>query len=434
MRQLPHDCQAQPETAGHRVRCTLDAVERPEDGVQLILRNRRSAVEHADAQVHRLARRLRHGLADQLDRPRGIAQRVAEQVVENARQHVGRRDGTQVPRATHDQRCTGGVGGGAMHLRARLQPRTQVEDLTGFRAQASCDLQQLPDQAVHLLDVELEPHKQSRFGLEGQHLQREPHARQRRAQVVREAGKQRRSSIAEFTHLKRHAVEMVRQGSQLARPGFRQQVGVRAFRELGGRQLETFHRLRDPARQPPGQGADEQHAGCQGGRDDGEWVGLQTTDRKAHADRSATGRYGDPEPVAAIGGDLPHEEGLLSEPAPEGEFEETDVQAVAQPGIGRRQHARAQRDLVAAGEFSLEQRTRLGRQFGPGLRRQNDQSGQVVCRSFGQRQHDEPQHGGRDDQFEGDEQCGQPAHVQAGQPAAAGGLLHQVAAPRGWNR
>jgi hypothetical protein len=85
-------------------------------------------------------------------------------------------------------------------------------------------LQAAGDQLVHAVDVAHDALDEIAVGFFGEHAQGEADARQRRAQVVRNAGQQRGAVGKQFLDLHAHAVEFARQHGELGRAGLRQRL------------------------------------------------------------------------------------------------------------------------------------------------------------------------------------------------------------------
>jgi hypothetical protein len=90
-------------------------------------------------------------------------------------------------------------------------------------------LQAAGDQLVHAVDVAHDALDEIAVGFFREHAQGEADARQRRAQVVRNAGQQRGAVGKQFFDLLAHAVEFARQGGELGRAGLRQRLGAAAL-------------------------------------------------------------------------------------------------------------------------------------------------------------------------------------------------------------
>ena len=71
----------------------------------------------------------------------------------------------------------------------------EVEILHGFAAVGSGKVEELPDDAIHFLDVRC--HAVLHLRVTSAHLDAEPQARERRAQIVRDPGQNQRAVLVE---------------------------------------------------------------------------------------------------------------------------------------------------------------------------------------------------------------------------------------------
>src|SRR2546430_6572621 len=203
--------------------------------------NARAAVQDFDADL-----RLRNRGAN-LDRLAGIAQRVVDQVGDGA-PHCHPRERKSRHRLMPER-----------HLspQARIVPREVVEQLVQVVLRlvpglAAREIQELADHAVDLVDVG--DHGLGGGALRAAHLEHQAQARQRRAQIVRNAGKHHGALALHAGEVARHAVEGGGEREQLARAFLGHRLVRLAAAEAPGGARQPGERPGDAEGDEPGAG------------------------------------------------------------------------------------------------------------------------------------------------------------------------------------
>jgi len=195
---------------------------------------------------------------------------------------------------------------------------------------------------------------------------------------MRNARQQSGAVVQQLAHLLRHAVETARQLGEFIRTGFRQRLGQFARPHLTGRQHGARQRHRDAAHQQQcgeqaQKGAQSNH-GNRGQRQlDGIAVGEKPHPQIVPAQRNV-------QPRGRRARHSVQRQGVAQTLTQCG----LDLAAKGKRGcIGSRADIDGgQAQAVAACKFTLECRTRLRRQLHPGLRRQHNQAGKIICRTL----------------------------------------------------
>ena len=224
------DRQAESRAAGAAAR-VIEARERPFHALELVGGNAGPAVAHFDRHARAVARGL------DLDRIAGMAQRVVDQVGDRAAHRHAREDERRHPAG----------------LEAHLAVDTPVvlDELVEHLVQlvlalllvgAARELEELADDGVHLVDIRDHCLAVARLRI---HLQGEPQARERRAQVVRDAGEHHGTLALDALQVAGHAVESDGDAAQLARPFFGERLVRLAAAQAAAGELERGERPGD---------------------------------------------------------------------------------------------------------------------------------------------------------------------------------------------
>ncbi len=107
----------------------------------------------------------------------------------------------------------------------------QIRRRRRFTARGAREIEELADDAVHLLDVR--GHAGLELDVGVRHLQPEPQARERRAQVVRHTREDERAVVLEPPQVARHLVEGPRHGLDLVRAGLLERRGHASAADVG---------------------------------------------------------------------------------------------------------------------------------------------------------------------------------------------------------
>jgi len=213
---------------------------------------------------------------------------------------------------------------------ARGDDHVQVGRLERGRRVAAGEVEELPDDPVHLVDVG--DHSGAQRLVREPHLDAEPQARERRAQVVRHAGQQQRAVLLDPGEIARHRVEPAVDRGDLGWTGLGQRRRHLAAADAHDGGVQVAQRAREVAREPVRGGEQErEHRQRPHQRARGEFVR-----RWARRDRDA-------DPVARARRDDAHEQHLRAR----GEADlRLRPQAVAQ-AFGHLLHQRTRRRLPA---------------------------------------------------------------------------------------
>jgi hypothetical protein len=178
----------------------------------------------------------------------------------------------------------GALGGAARRFR-------QVHGRERLGRLAAREVDELVDDRVHVVEVLDHRALRRRVDPRLQHLGLQAQPRERRAQVVRDPGEERRALALLLLQVVLHLVEGARDGADLRRPGLRNRLGIAALAELLGGTRE----LRERAVQLP----DDEEGG---GERDRQARRAPRDDRRCRFALDAPARERDPE-LARAGGD-----------------------------------------------------------------------------------------------------------------------------------
>jgi hypothetical protein len=251
--QVLRDVQAQAGAAGVAVARTLQPVERAEDRIELVGGDAGALVVDEDANV------VRVGL-DPHPGAHAVAHRVADQVAQRAAQahRLRLHDGAR-PVDHHLVAELGVVVGERLHQREHVHALRRL-GVAGVAEQ----LQRRIDQLVHLAQV-ADALLRCRGVPRLHRLQAQPHAGQRRAQVVRDRRGQQPACAELLVERGRHLVEDLRHaadldGAPLAVQARWCRMAAERVAQRGRRLGQPLHRRDQPTRAPPGHQADHEQA------------------------------------------------------------------------------------------------------------------------------------------------------------------------------
>ena len=155
--------------------------------------------------------------------------------------------------------------------------------------QPARQVQHIANQAVHLLNVALHAFNQGGIGGHFEQFQRQPHARQRGAQVVRHTGQQGGAGGHQVLHLLRHGVKTAAQGYQFPGAVFRQSRRVFSLANECAGLLQTSERGGDTPRQPDGKARSQQQAAQHGDEQGQPQLAADAGFGQAHPQVALTG-------------------------------------------------------------------------------------------------------------------------------------------------
>ena len=374
------DGEPEAATPGDAAARGLQPVERAEHVFQFGVRDAGAAIEHADVgprrrafhqHLHRRATAVALGVLHQVDQH--PAQRRARDVVQAFAAGVVVTDVAAAHR---------GLGQPLPHQRFDVHQARRV-----VRPHPAREVHELADQRLHGVEVEVELLVQFRVRALADHLQREAHARERGAQVVRDAGEQGGAVADELVDPCRHLVERADHRAHLGRAAFFQPVRRIAVAELARGGGEPGQRAVEPATEPE---PDEQAQGetdPQGYEHGGERRGADAVAVEADQYRARTGR--EFHPVAAGQVLAAQELRGLTEPAGqrlEQEIEVGDVRVqrgrwLGMPGLDEQ--------VVAARDLAAVALVRSRREAAPALGDREHERREIGAGPLGQRQGDE---------------------------------------------
>ncbi len=222
-------------------------------------------------------------------------------IVEQVRQHpVERRRRQAKARPGRELGAHGGRVRGHRAVSAR-DPLARLVDRHGLAAVgvAVREHEELVDDVRHRIDVAHDAVAQPRVV---HHLRAQPHPRERRAQIVRDAREHHRAVVLRARHLLNHLIEAVRELAQLARPALGQRRHRHPAAEARDRARERTERLL----QLPG-GEERRH---HRGREDHHQPEHHPVERARRPQR--LNRHDDPVAIARL---LDPQHGRMARPA-----------------------------------------------------------------------------------------------------------------------
>ena len=255
--------------------------------LDLVRRHARSAVAYLDRHL----RIARHEL--ELHRLAGIAQRIVDQVGDGAA-HCHAREAKWLHRVVDQP-----------HVLA--DPRVVLGELAQHLAQvvlllllvgAAREIEELADDGIDLVDVG--DHRVARLGIGAAHLEREAQPRQRRPQVMRDAGEHHGTIALHALQVRRHAVEGGGHRAQLARPFLGQRLVRLPAPEAQRRAAHGGERARDVRGDEPGAGERQHHHRDQPADPLEAETELEALARQHHPELVLVDEEADEEPFLAV--------------------------------------------------------------------------------------------------------------------------------------
>ena len=174
-------------------------MEWPEHGLNFLGWNARSAIGYFDSNLFVVAVQ-----ADVDGLPHSVLRRVLQQIRQDALEgdDVGEVDAGRIPSVKYQ------LGTFELQIgRKRFDHLPEIQLHRAFALDALRELQELPDQVVHRIEVV--PNSCDEFGIRVlvEHLDREAQAGQWRAKIVRDARDHHRAVFRQLLQVGRHAVE-----------------------------------------------------------------------------------------------------------------------------------------------------------------------------------------------------------------------------------